>query len=213
MMSVGKSAHETSFETSVKTSVETSFETLVETLVESESVGTQVAMYETYEIERLREIKGQRARLTNELLLLYRTCENIGLWNCATVGVFHRYVLVVGFRYTFADADLRSLEDMCYVYDGKGPKLDLSSYVCSHNEIELSTIERGLPLETIPVEPLLYEVMNIRRELRRLDKMEHALFAYAPGGTAYRKLVRKAAQHGMTRYHLRPRIVKPWRYQ
>lgn len=168
----------------------------------------------TYETECLNEIKEQRARLTNELLLLYRTCENIALWNCAVVGFFHRYVLVVGFRYAFKTGeDHETLETLLYVYDGHGPKIDLCSYTCSHSEVELSEIERGLPREPISVEPLIFEITNIKRELRRLDKMEYALFAYAPGGTAYRKLACKAAQHRMTRYHLRPNIAKPWHYQ
>ena len=167
------------------------------------------AEYETYEMQRLREIEQQRACLANECLLLYRTCENIALWNLGCLGGFKRYVLVVGFRY---EASARPLESMRYAYDGHGPKLLLSSYANSHAEVELCTLERGLPLEPIGVEPLLTEIANVRRELRRLDRMQLALSSYAPGGTAYRKLVRKAAQNGMTRYKYRRHIRRPLRY-
>ena len=172
----------------------------------------QEMAYETYEMQRAREIGLQRAQLQNELLLLYRTCENIALWNCGTVGHFPRYVIVVGFRYDL-DAPYRSLADLRYVYDGLNPKLLLSSYTSSHWEVQLQTLHRGLPNELIEVQPLILEIVSVRRELKRLDRMLKTLVDYAPDGLAYRRLVRKAAQVGMTRYHLRQRIVRPRRFK
>jgi hypothetical protein len=167
--------------------------------------------YETYEMQLVRELEQQRVVLQNELLLLYRTRENIALWNLGAIGDFSRYVLVVGFRYDVA-SPARTLKAMRYAYDGTGPKLLLSSYVCSHAEVELHELERGLPREKIPDEPLEVEMANVQRELRRLDRMQRALYSYAPGGTAYRRLVRKAAQVGMTRYHLRAVTKRPKRF-
>lgn len=166
--------------------------------------------YETYEMQRSREIGEQRSVLQNELLLLYRTCENIALWNCGTIGSFPRYVIVVGFRYT--PGPPRSLAGLRYFYDGHRPKLLLSSYTSSHEEVELHTLERGLPRELIAVEPLAREIANVQGELRRLERQLQTLVSYAPGGKAYRRLVRRAAQHGMTRYYLRKKIRKPLRY-
>ena len=80
---------------------------------------TQDETYETYEVQRLRELDAQRLVLENELLLLYRTCENIALWNLGAIGRFPRYIIVVGFRY---DCSAVSLERMRYVYDGHSPK-------------------------------------------------------------------------------------------
>lgn len=166
-------------------------------------------------MERAREIEAHRALLQNELLLLSRTCENIALWNCGVAGAFPRYVIVVGFRYDIdASARLhhRALGTLRYAYDGHSPKLWLSSYASSHDEVELHELHRGLPNELMLVEPLLEEIANIKRELRRLDRMLAALVAYAPGGLAYRKLVRRAAQRGLTRYHLRARVTRPARF-
>jgi hypothetical protein len=172
--------------------------------------------YETYETARAREIGQQRALLRNELHLLYRTCENIALWNCGVAGKFPRYVIVVGFRYDLdasARAQHRALQTLRYAYDGHSPKLWLSSYASSHAEVALHELHRGLPNELILAEPLLREMAAVRRELRRLDRMEQALVAYAPGGRAYRQLVRYAAQRGLTRYHLRlPRTRTPARF-
>lgn len=167
--------------------------------------------YETYEMQRVREIEQQRAVLQNELLLLYRTRENIALWNMGAIGGFPRYVIVVGFRYVGCPTP-RALDTLRYVYDGHSPKLLLSSYTCSHAEVELNTLERGLPRESIADTPLELEMANVCLELKRLDRMQRAFVTFAPGGTSYRHLVRKAAQVGMTRYHLRSRVSRPKRF-
>ena len=151
--------------------------------------------YETYEVERSRELGAQRLALTNELRLLYKTCENIALWNLGVVGHFTSYVIVVGFRYDCTQA--RSLDDFRYAYDGVNPKMLLSSYASSHSEVALHELHCGLPTGAqMLLEPLIYEMQNIQRELSALDALECALHAYAPGGTAHRQLVRKAAQYG-----------------
>lgn len=162
-----------------------------------------------YDAERMCELDEQLLVLENEYVLLHRTCENIALWNLATVGKFPRYVIVVGFRYAPASAERpRSLKAMRYVYDGLNPKLLLSSYTCSHAEVQLNTLERGLPRQPIPLDPLLRELASVRREIKRVQTMQGALVAYAPGGPGYQNLVRKNAQLGMTRYHFRSRANK-----
>jgi hypothetical protein len=162
--------------------------------------------YETYEQQRVRELDAERLVLRNELFLLERTCENIALWNAGVVGQFPRYIILVGFRFT-SPAVPRSLEALQYVWDGLSPKLHLTSYASSHAEVALHQMARGLPNEFLLHEPLLSEILTIHRELRRLDKIQQRLYAYAPGGVAYRKLLRKAAQLGMTRYHLRRQVA------
>jgi hypothetical protein len=111
--------------------------------------------YETYEVQRVREIEQQRAILRNELLLLHRTCENI---------------------------------------------------------MTLRAIKREVPTEVLLYAPLQLEMDAIGRELKRLDRMQTALYSYAPAGLAYRRILRRVAQFGLTHYHLRARTHKPARF-
>ena len=163
----------------------------------------------------MEDVRAGIEHLEQERWLLERTKHNVHLWNHLVRLRSHMQHIVVGFRYLprvgEPHADLHT--GMAFRYNG-GPVGALSSYDCVVPEVQLRAIIPGsehtgeMPYFSgkmhIEARVLAIEMLEIAAELWDLRKMLKDSVDYAPGGAEHRRLVRKYAQRGMTRYHLRP---------
>ena len=158
----------------------------------------------------MEDVRAWIVHLEQERWLLERTKHNVHLWNHLVRIRSHMQHMAIGFRYWArvgeTHVDLR--QGMAFQYNG-GPTDDLASFQCVVPEVQLTElVPSSMPYFSgrleIEAEVLAVELLEIAGELYDLRRILRDADDYAPGGPGHRALVRKYAQRGMTRYHLRP---------
>lgn len=164
-----------------------------------------------FERELREEGAAWRTILENELLLLFRTRENVMLWN-QLVGIkYGRPFRVIGMRYAY-DRSMgppQSLRLLHYVYDG-GPLDRVESFSTNYPHVSLrymhQSAEGALQSEPMPMGPIDAEIAHVQTEIAQVNSMLSALVECRPPyGADYRAARRSAAAAGLGRYSFRPR--------